>query len=87
MTANTREIKMVPRFAANQSSMKIAPFKKDGGRLSGLELGGFLIRLEEHVDDADKQGDGHDEAEGIIRGLTGQLRSASLYASEPISPE
>ena len=31
MTANTREIKMVPRFAANQSSMKSTPFKKNGG--------------------------------------------------------
>ena len=31
MTSNTREIKMVPRFAANQSSMKSTPFKKNGG--------------------------------------------------------
>ena len=28
MTSNTREIKMVPRFAANQFSMKITPFKR-----------------------------------------------------------
>ena len=31
MTSNTREIKMVPRFAAIQSSMKSTPFKKNGG--------------------------------------------------------
>ena len=64
----TAEMRSVPRFCAIQSNMKITPLKREGITellyLRG-ELRGFLIRLEEHVDDACKQDHADDHTEDI----------------------
>ena len=67
------EMRSVPRFCAIQSNMKITPLKREGITellyLRG-ELRGFLIRLEEHVDDACKQDHADDHTEDI--GMAGE---------------
>ena len=80
----TAEMRSVPRFCAIQSNMKITPLKREGITellyLCG-ELRGFLIRLEEHVDDADKQG------RYIRQERYAGSMSRSFYVGEGLEPK